>query len=193
MSESPDPNETHHTPDATRVPNRAKDYDIAFDEMCRLLILLVELPDNMEKATAVEALQIAQQKLQEYHRHQHNSQDETERVVTKSAHTSKTHQEFENEIGSQGLSLDGDISPETDIKRYNGQTFNKVPITELSDNMEHATAVKALQIAQQKVQDGPRHQYTSKALELPETSAQDLKGWISCNIQTAEELLADSR
>ena len=59
--------------------------------------------------------------------------DDTERVVTKSAHTSKTHQEFENKIGSQGLSLDGDISPETNIKRSNNQIFNKVSITELPE------------------------------------------------------------
>ena len=66
--------------------------------------------------------------------------DDTGRIVTKSAHTSETHQEFENEIGSQGLSLDGDISPETDIKRSSGQTFNKVSTTELYGCMEHVTA-----------------------------------------------------
>ena len=65
--------------------------------------------------------------------------EDTERVVTKSTHTSKTHQELENKIGSQGLPPNGDISPETDIKRSNDQIFNKVSITELPDNMEHAT------------------------------------------------------
>ena len=60
---------THHTPDATRVPNRAKDSDITFDE-----VSITELPDNVDNATAVEALQITQQKVQEYPRHQHTSQ-----------------------------------------------------------------------------------------------------------------------
>ena len=82
--------------------------------------------------------------------------DDTDRVVTKSAHTSKTHPEFEDKIGSQGLSLDGYISPEIDIKRSNGQISNTQSTTELSDNMEHASSVEAPQITQRKVQDKPK-------------------------------------
>ena len=70
--------------------------------------------------------------------------------------------------------------------------------TEKSDNMEHATAAEALQTAQQKVQDGPRHQYTSRALELPETPRLPtpdshidvLKDGIRSSILDAEDLLA---
>ena len=50
--------------------------------------------------------------------------DDTKRVVTKSAHTSKTNQGFANGIESQELPLDGDISPEKDIKKLNSQIFS---------------------------------------------------------------------
>ena len=61
--------ETYHSPGATKIPNRARDSDIAFNE-----VPLTELPDNMEHATGTEALQIAQQKVQDDPRHQHSSQ-----------------------------------------------------------------------------------------------------------------------
>ena len=93
----------------------------------------------------MEALQSTQQKMKDDPRRHHLSQgkhlslpktprmtllthdanpDDTKKVVTKLAHTSKTYQEIANETGSQGLSLDRDISPEEDIKRFNDQLFS---------------------------------------------------------------------
>ena len=46
---------TDHSPDATMVISRAKDFNISFDEA-----FITALPDSKEYATAVEALQVAQ-------------------------------------------------------------------------------------------------------------------------------------
>ena len=70
--------------------------------------------------------------------------------------------------------INWDIASETGNSHPNYVTFSEVPITGLPDDMEHATAVEALQITQQKVQDDPRHQHSYQGtnfdmLDVPST------------------------
>ena len=58
--------------------------------------------------------------------------EDTERVFTKPAHSSKTHQKSENKIGSQGLPLNGDTNPKMALSdpmtKYTArQTLNTDP------------------------------------------------------------------
>ena len=109
--------------------------------------------------------------------------EDTERVVTKSTHTSKTHQELENKIGSQGLPPIRDISPETDIKRSNDQILNKMSITDLLNNMEHATDSN---------NDVPLHQnQTSQTKTTDMSELLDLGEAVSSRIRDMKQCLTD--
>ena len=60
-----------------------------------------------------------------------------------------------------------------------GISFNEVSIAELLDSEEYAAAVEALQVAQQKMQDDPRNQRTTRGKPRPETyeDMRSLPGW----------------
>ena len=87
-----------------RVPNTGRNKDD---------VSTAEEHINKEHATAMESKQSTL-----------DQNEDTERVVTKPAHSSKTHQKSENKIGSQELPLNGDTNPKMGTTGLNDQVYS---------------------------------------------------------------------